>query len=159
MNQQQRNATVSMGFLLAMISVGVGAYFWIERPFADRFLEACESVLKDRLFSPASYSRVKLSRQTIALTADEWVSFETLLSIKPDELEISQAKRGKKQPAMHKLFLTYDAANPAGVLQRLSSNCDYISRAGDLSNVSESSVVVDSLNRNGWLAQRIQNAQ
>jgi hypothetical protein len=160
MNRRQISASISVGFMLAVFLVVVGAVLWIERPFADRFLDACESVVRDRLSATLTYKRASMARLPDRfLDAAEYALLSSETSPNVRLFERQQIEAGSQTPAVHILGIEFEISDYLGETAKKRSICEYISYDGDASKATDFSVIVDGKSQAVWLAERIRNAR
>ena len=142
------------GMVTVTVVIGAAAAYALT---ASPLLAACEDVLKRRLAAPSSYRLIDTIEQRHDLDADQWASFAALDGTTgPSGIAFGrqQIEAGERTPALHSLFISYDALDTSGTAIRQAAHCTYIADNGDAGRASQHSVRIDGLTHSEWLAAR-----
>jgi hypothetical protein len=100
----------------------------------------CETELKNRLLSPASYKRVEVQTFADPIPIEQYIHDNPWLM----SLQIKSLRDGQsKPPIKYSALITYDSANQFGTLIRDKATCELVSSNGEVNHIDESSVSVN----------------
>ncbi len=104
---------------------------------ADPLLDACQTVLLDRLLSPSSYKEIEVKRAVVEMSPGEWyaqevsrVPYESADDVKREHTERTQREfermmRDGIRPALTSLIIEFDASNAYGAIIRGRARCSH----------------------------------
>ena len=164
--------------LSAMLIIGAGTFLLVPTKFkpdfavgkAETFCRVCESVLMERLTSPASYNRVSCSEPKISpATEEQYLGWNWPGKKEADFLAAANDNAVKKsQELVRRLFdqgrdgfvisiLKYDAANAFGTSLREPAVCEaIIYDLFDYSDTSTTSIRINGDTSLEWILRGVQ---
>lgn len=105
-------------------------------PFESKLYGVCEDALKERLRSPSTYERVRLTARDEQISAE---AYEIGSGHPLTDTERTVIQQGAV-PHRHVVIIEYDAANAYGTPVRGAAECIHYSLTGDSRNASRYSI-------------------
>ncbi|MGD9918002.1 MAG: hypothetical protein AB7U46_08275 [Paenirhodobacter sp.] len=134
----------------------LGGYIAYSQGLLNRFVDPklvqiCEGLVKDRLRSPSTYRRIKVTQYSEAVSLEK----ARALDPKMTQTEVRAITEGRAKPTNFQVFITFEAANAFGTPVSGLSLCEYYSAFGDDTYASKFSVKIDGKTSTDWLIEGI----
>jgi len=165
-----RLATISIAFALFAAPVNAWSLSDLFSSYEDRFLEACQTVLKQRLKSPTSFSLLSdpIVQKRPATIEDDMGWTDNPEKRKADKENISQDPEIKEvferkvkrfnsnQHILVRAILEYEAANSYGALIRNYATCTHTDLSPDkFSELDALFVMINGYTTNDWILAQL----